>query len=112
MYKIHVFPYSKRENTKAATFKEQVVPEVKEKRAKKVIELSEKIQKEYNKSYIGKNVKVLVEEKEGEYYKGHTKNYIYVLIKDVKEDIENKIVEIIVEDARNEWLIGSVKVDF
>lgn len=54
-------------------------------------------------------MKVLIEEKEGEYFKGHTSNYIYVLVKDTEEDIENKIVEILVEDVKNDMLIGSVK---
>lgn len=62
-YKIHVFKYSKRENTKAATFPNQVIPEIKEERSKKIIELSNKIQEEYNKKYIGRDVEVLVEEK-------------------------------------------------
>ena len=93
LYKIHVFPYSKREGTKAAEFENQVLPEVKEKRSKIIIELSNKTKEEYNKGYIGKKVKVLVEEKDGEYYKGHTANYIYVAIKDNGQDIRNEIVE-------------------
>lgn len=104
-----MFPYSKREGTKATDFEGQVAPEIKEKRAKKVTDLSNKLQEEYNKSYIGKKVRVLVEEKEEVCFKGHTGNYIYVLIKNIEEDIENKIVEVIVEDARKEALIGNVK---
>ena len=62
MYKIHVFEYSKREGTKAAEMKEQVLPDIKNKRSKIIIELSNKIGEKYNREYIGKILYVLVEE--------------------------------------------------
>lgn len=104
-YKIHVFKYSVREGTKAAEFPNQVIPEVKEKRSKKVIELSEKLQKEYNKSYIGSTLRVLVEERENKYYKGHTKNYMCVKIKADKENLENLILNVKITDMENEVLV-------
>ena len=107
-YKIHTFKYSKRAGTKAEKFPNQVSPEIKEIRSKKVIELSNLMQEEYNKSYIGKKVNVLVEEKQGEYFKGHTKNYMYVAIKNSDEDLENKIVEVKINNTENELLIGDI----
>ncbi len=104
-YKIHVFKYSKRENTKAASFPNQVSPEIQEERSKKVIELSNRIQNEYNKSYIGKIVSVLVEEKENGFYKGHTENYMMVEIKDEKNDIEGHIIEAKIEETKNDFLL-------
>lgn len=86
--------------------KEQIEPEVKKKRSKKVIELSEEIRKEYNENYIGKKVEVLVEEKEGEEYKGHTKNYICVKIRNSKEDIRNKIVTVKIAKNYKGELVG------
>ena len=62
-YKIHTFKYSKRAGTKAEKFPNQVAPEIKEVRSKKVIALSNSMQEEYNRSYIGKTVDVLIEEK-------------------------------------------------
>ncbi len=108
-YKIHVFKYSVREGTKAAEFPNQVIPEVKEERSKKVIELSEKIQNEYNKLYIGKQVKVLFEEKDGEYYKGHTENYVCVKVKSNKENLENLILDVNIVDIENAVLIRRVR---
>ncbi len=109
LYKIHVFQYSKREGTRAALFPDQVLPEIKDKRSKKVIELSEKNQREYNENYIGKEVDVLVEEKQGNMCKGHTKNYLYVMIENGKEDIKNKIVKVKIEKAETEVIIGKIK---
>ena len=77
-YKMHVFKYSKRDGTPAATMKNQVDGTIHEKRSKLLIELSNKNQEEYNKLYNGKEVEVLFEEKEGEYFVGHTTNYMMV----------------------------------
>lgn len=93
LYKMHVFPYSKREGTVAAKMENQIDGNIKEERSKELIELSNKNQEEYNKSYIGRKVEVLFEEKDGEYYKGHTQNYIMVKYK-TDENLENTIKEV------------------
>lgn len=80
-YKMHIFKYSKRNGTKAINMPDQVDEQVKEQRSKKLIELSDKNQSEYNEEYIGKEVAVLFEEREEEYFKGHTQNYILVKTK-------------------------------
>lgn len=94
-YKMHVFPYSPRRGTVAEKMPNQIDGNIKEERSKKLIELSNRNQEEYNKEYIGKKVEVLFEEKEGEFYKGHTQNYIVVKYK-TDEHLENiiKAVEI------------------
>ena len=84
-YKMHVFKYSKREGTKAAVMQNQVSPQIQEERSKKIIELSDFNENEYNKSQIGKEVKVLFEEKDRDFIKGHTNNYM--LVKVAKADI-------------------------
>ena len=66
-YKMHIFKYSPRKGTKAAIMKNQIPGNIKEERSRKLIELSDKKQKEHNEKYIGKNLEVLFEEKEGEY---------------------------------------------
>ena len=99
-YKMHVFKYSKRKGTKADSMPMQINGNIKEIRSQKLIELSDKNEKEYNKIYIGKDVEVLFEERKDGFYKGHTKNYILVYLpeKDIpkknKEEIENKIVNV------------------
>ena len=107
-YKIHVFKYSIRENTKAATFPNQIAPEIKEERSKKIIELSNIVQRKYNELYIGKTLEVLVEEKHGEHFRGHTKNYIDVNIENVKDNIENEIIKVKIERIESEILIGKM----
>ena len=57
------------------------------------MELSDKNENEYLDEYVGKNVDVLFEERDGEYYKGHTANYIMVRYK-TEENLENKIKKV------------------
>ena len=85
-YKMHVFPYSPRKGTVAAKMPNQIQGDIKEKRSKRLIELSEE-----------KN-------KEG-YYKGHTQNYILVEYKTNKE-LENQIVKVNIKKAEIEYVIG------
>ena len=94
-YKMHVFKYSQRSGTVAAKMHNQIDGNIKEKRSNKLIELSDKNEKEYNKKYIGKEVKVLLEEREGEYLKGHTTNYMVVKMK-TNENLENTIQKVVV----------------
>ena len=93
LYKMHIFKYSPRKGTKASIMENQIDGTTKEKRSKKLIELSNKNQEYYNKKYLGKEVEVLIEEKKGKIYKGHTSNYIMVECES-KENIENKIVTV------------------
>ncbi len=99
-YKMHIFPYSQRKGTRAASMPNQVNPQKKEERSKRLIQLSDHNQEIYNKQYVGKKVEVLWEEQKENIIKGHTKNYILVECEAKKmnllQNIENtlEIVEI------------------
>lgn len=104
-YKMHIFKYSQRKGTKAAVMPNQVDGKIKEERSKKLIELSNENEYKYNKKYIGKQVEVLFEEREGEYLKGHTTNYIVVKHKTDKNDLINKIAKVTVSEAKQDCLM-------
>ena len=104
-YKMHIFKYSQRKGTKAAVMPNQVDGKIKEERSKKLIELSNENEYNYNKKYIGKQVEVLFEEREGEYLKGHTTNYIVVKHKTDKDDLVNKIAKVTVSEAKQDCLM-------
>ena len=78
--KIHVFPYSKRDGTKAASMPEQIDMGIKKERARRLIEVSNELEKKYNEKFLNKEVEVLVEAKEGNLTIGHTSNYLKVII--------------------------------
>ena len=104
-YKMHVFKYSQREGTVAAKMKNQVSPEKKEERSKRLLKLSSDNEKDYLNEYVGKDVKVLFEEQDGEFVKGHTDNYIVVEAKGSEENL-NKILTVHVEQSGEEKLVG------
>lgn len=105
-YKMHVFKYSQRKGTKAAVMQNQITGEVKEERSNKLIEVSNKNQKEQNQKYIGKEIDVLFEEQDGEYIKGHTTNYIMVYVKSDDKALEDTIRKVKLTNALDEHLIG------
>ena len=92
-YKMHIFKYSPRKGTKASIMQGQIDGSVKEQRSRRLIELSDNNQEEYNKLYIGKEAQVLFEEKKNGYYQGHTKNYILAICK-TNSNLENKLVKV------------------
>ena len=104
-YKMHVFKYSQRKGTVAAKMKNQIPAEIKDIRSKRLLQLSSENESEYLDKYIGKNVRVLMEENDGEYIKGHTGNYIVVKTMGDEEDLEN-FVDVIVEKNGGDCLIG------
>lgn len=102
-YKMHVFPYSPRKGTVAANMPNQINGNIKEQRSKLLIELSNNNQKQYNEQYIGKKVEVLFEDRENEFFKGHTQNYIFVKYK-TNEELENTIKKVEISTADVEYV--------
>ena len=92
-YKMHIFKYSPRKGTRAEQMPQQIEPQLKEERSKKLIELSDKNEKEYNSEYVGKRVEVLWEEQKNEIYKGHTKNYVVVEMKAKPSENKENVIE-------------------
>lgn len=78
---IHVFPYSQRTGTPAATYPNQVSNEVKKDRVHRVQALEKDIAKAYRSQFLGQVVHVLAEEIKNGYYEGLTDEYIRVTIK-------------------------------
>lgn len=77
---IHVFPYSARKGTLAASLKDQIDPKVKERRVQELLALSKELRKEYESQFYEKEMDVLFEEYKDGYAYGHTSNYLLVKI--------------------------------
>lgn len=105
-YKMHIFKYSPRKGTKAAVMPNQISGDIKEERSRKLIELSDKNEIEYNESYIGKNVEVLFEEEKDGIFKGHTQNYIMVYC-ELNKNLENQVISVQCEKAEQEHILGN-----
>ena len=92
--KIHAFPYSERKGTKASMMDGKVPEIVKHERVKKLLELSDSLEKSYYDKFKGKNKDVLIEEVNEFGSKGHTSNYLMVYTNEKlqKGEIYNLIV--------------------
>lgn len=110
--KTHIFKYSQRTGTKAYSMENQVDGTAKDKRSKILIELNKVNEENFTKSYIGKTLDVLFEEKyskEESYYVGYTKNYIRVIAK-ADCDISSKILNVKIENAQGEIAKGTLEI--
>lgn len=103
---LHVFPYSPRKNTPAASMKDQVNDQVKHQRVEALLTLSTQLQTTFSKQQIGKQLEVLFETVEGEYVVGHAGNYLKVKAKG-NESLIGTIGNVIIEEYQ-EMLIGRV----
>ena len=78
---LHVFPYSKRQGTLAASFRDQIPGPVKNKRVKRLRELDEQLRHNFHKRQLGTQCQVLVERlrKGSSLLQGFSENYIPLL---------------------------------
>ena len=111
-YETHIFPYSRREGTKAADMPDQLPEQIKKERCREMIELGKKHRTEYMQHFLGQEKTVLFEEiqtiDEEEYWVGHTMEYLKVGVK-TNQNLENKIAVIKIESIlQEEILVGEI----
>ncbi len=99
--KIHTFPYSMRNGTKASTMK-QVNDSIKSQRVHEILKLSDELENTYYKKFIGKKLSVLVEDGNT----GFTSNYIKVKLN--KKCENNTFVECIITNVDGISVNGEV----
>lgn len=108
--KMHVFKYSPRKGTPAASFKGQVPPEVKDERSRRLIELSNEGSIGFNRQYLGRTMPVLFEQEAEEdkgLIEGLTTNYIRVICKGDKA-LKGSILDVYMEEARGDFVLGRI----
>ena len=83
-FEMHIFKYSRRRGTKADTMPDQVNEEIKTERSNELLALEREQSEAFRKTFIGKKVKVLLEEekeiKGKTYWLGHTGEYVKVAV--------------------------------
>lgn len=106
---IHVFPYSPRTGTPAASYPDQVSPAVKKERVHRVEEMETEIATAYRRTFLGKSVRVLAEELRGGRWEGVSDEYIRVSF--TGEGIEKGgLYEVRVTGLTEEGMEGEVAV--
>lgn len=111
-YETHIFPYSRREGTKAAGMPEQLPEGIKKERSRVLIEIGMKHQREFMEKFLGQKREVLFEERQDiqgtAYWVGHTMEYLKVAIVS-DEDMGNRILEVKLEEILPEGImIGKI----
>ncbi len=107
-YQIHTFKYSLREGTKAASMDNQISPEDKEKRSKRVIKLSQEKENKFKEKFLNYETEIIPEILDNDgFYMGHTSNYLPIYIKSDK-DIKDKLIKVKITDYKNFKLIGEL----
>jgi len=104
--RIHVFKFSPREGTRAYRMKDRINGKIKNKRSKKMIDLGDRLEKDFCHKFLGEEVEVLFETKDEEgYYEGYTSNYIHFKLKsDI--NLENKLEKHFVQNVFDKTLYG------
>ena len=109
--KTHVFKYSPREGTKAATMPNQLDGTVKDKRSKALIELNNKNEGDFTKSIVGRVMDVLIEQPvkgKDDVYEGYTRNYVKVEVKGIEENLKGRIVNCKIEEALGDYAVATL----
>lgn len=103
--KVHMFPYSKRERTRAALYPNQVPQEILSARKEQVLRLAEEASFNLRQQFVGRTMSVLTEQGEGDQLCGHTENFLEVLIR--KENYTpNQLVNVRLLENTPQGLIG------
>ena len=105
--KLHVFPYSKREGTKAASMPLQVDDITKKARAHKLIKLSEELEKEYFNKFIDKELYFIPEVYKDGYLIGHTGNYLQIKVKG-NENLLNELVLVKIKSVDYPYCVSEI----
>lgn len=114
-YETHIFKYSRRQGTKAAAMDGQLTEAEKFFRSEKMIELHHRHAGDYEKSMLGKNLEVLIEEeytKDGRtWYLGHSREYIKTAVPKSEAYGVNDIVIVKAEGFLEEHIMTGEAVE-
>ncbi len=101
---MHIFPYSRRPGTPADKMPGQHSNATKEARSRAAIAVADEMSRSYRQALVGQTVQVLFEERSGDYYTGHTPNYIKVYVPG--EDLHNTLREVTVTGLYQDGVLG------
>lgn len=108
-YETHIFKYSRRQGTKAAAMDGQLTEAEKARRSEKMIEMHHRHASDYEKSMIGKELEVLIEEEytnDGRtWYLGHSREYIKTAVPKSENYGVNDIIRVKVERFLEEHIM-------
>jgi len=105
---IHVFPYSKRPGTAAATMPGQIDDKVKKQRSSRIMALARRSARQFRSRFQGRTMMVLWEDDSGEgLWSGHTANYLRVYAQSDK-NLANQMLAVKLVEEYADGLMGEI----
>ena len=107
---VHVFPYSRRPGTPAAQMDGQIPQAEKERRAAKAAQVAEELQQSYLQAQAGRTLHVLIERTEDGISRGHSENYLEVLVQTPEtRDCRREILPVHITGVSGQRLLGTAE---
>ena len=103
---MHVFPYSKRDGTVAATFKNINDGETSKNRVQMLTELACVMRDQFMAERIGRVYDVIIEQEKDGYYIGHTPNFIKCYVESNTKLVSNDVVSVKLKKLQNDGVLA------
>ena len=103
--RIHIFRYSKREGTPAASMPNQISNEIKISRSDRIEAVWHKFANDFARHFEGRKIDVLWETLDDGWLKGYSKEYVPCKMKSIDESLRNKLMSVTGIEAENSELI-------
>jgi len=91
--RIHVFPYSPRPGTEAASFPQRIPEKIKKERSRQMLAVADDSSRRFRQRFLGKSMATLFEQKSGIHWTGLTGSYIKLYVKS-SEVLANRILPV------------------
>ena len=104
--RMHIFPYSRRKGTPAATMPHQVPNGEKADRAHRAAEVASAMERSWLTSWVGQTVPVLFEEEKGGFWRGYTPQYVEVFVQGA--GLHNQIRTVTITAAGDTYVFGQL----
>ena len=102
---MHIFPYSRRPGTPADKMPGQLSNDTKESRCRVTNAIAENMSTAFRQDMIGSTQDVLFEERAGDFYIGHTPNYIKIYLS-TEAELHNQVLSVKITDLFQDGMIG------
>jgi threonylcarbamoyladenosine tRNA methylthiotransferase MtaB len=105
--RMHIFRYSPRKGTPAADFPGRVSKTVQGERSKAMYQIAAESEREYRSRFLGKTVKVLFEEADGERWSGLSGEYLRVKV-ETQTDLKNMLIPVRIDEIQGNNLAAKI----
>jgi threonylcarbamoyladenosine tRNA methylthiotransferase MtaB len=102
---MHIFPFSPREGTPAATMPDQVPEDIKKERAHRLSELGKKLSDARYRRAIGETRHVLFESRMGKYFYGHAEDMLEIVM-ETEDDLQGQVFTVKLIDFDGKHMIA------